>query len=44
MEYSQKIDSYIYAESTVRQMLWVDYDNNGSLDLFVSYDWRFKVI
>ena len=33
-----KIDSYIYAESTVRQMLWVDYDNNGSLDLFVSYD------
>ena len=33
-----KIDSYIYADGTVRQMLWVDYDNNGSLDLFISYD------
>lgn len=33
-----KIDSYIYAEGTVRQMLWVDYDNNGTLDLFVSYE------
>ena len=32
------IGSYIYANGTVRQMLWVDYDNNGSLDLFISYD------
>jgi hypothetical protein len=33
-----KIDSYIYAEGTVRQMLWVDYDNNGTLDLFITYE------
>ena len=33
-----KISSFILAEGIVRQMLWVDYDNNGSLDLFISYN------
>ncbi len=33
-----KINSYIQAEGIVRQMLWVDYDNNGTLDLFISYE------
>ncbi len=33
-----KIGSYLYAEGTIRQMLWVDYDNSGTLDLCISYE------
>lgn len=33
-----QIDSYLYAEGTIRQMLWVDYDNNGTLDLCISFE------
>lgn len=28
----------IYAPGDVRQICWVDYDNNGDLDLFVTFD------
>lgn len=33
-----QIGSYLYAEGTIRQILWVDYDNDGSLDLCISFD------
>jgi len=33
-----EIGSYIYADGIVRQMLWVDYDNDGNLDLCISYN------
>lgn len=33
-----KINSFIYADGIVSQLLWVDYDNNGTLDLAISYE------
>ncbi len=35
--YVQRFPS-IYAPGDVRQICWVDYDNNGDLDLFISFD------
>jgi hypothetical protein len=33
-----QIGSYLYAPGNVRQILWVDYDNDSDLDLCISYD------
>jgi hypothetical protein len=34
----QKIPSMLKSEGDVRQICWVDYDNDGNLDLCISYD------
>jgi len=34
----QKIPSMLMSEGQVRQISWVDYDNDGNLDLCISYD------
>ncbi len=33
----EKVQPSLYAPGEVRQISWVDYDNNGSLDLFISF-------
>ena len=32
-----KIGSMLYAPGEMRQLLWVDYDDNGTLDICISY-------
>jgi len=34
----EKIASLLYSEGVIRQITWVDYDNDGNLDLCISYD------
>ncbi|MCR9174255.1 MAG: CRTAC1 family protein [bacterium] len=34
----EKIDSYIVSDGVVREILWVDYDNDLDLDICISYD------
>ncbi len=33
----REIPSFIYADGKIQQLLWVDYNNNGHLDLFVTF-------
>ncbi len=33
----EQIGSYVYAPGAVRQITWVDYNNDGTLDLFVTF-------
>ena len=34
----EKIASLLYGDGVIRQITWVDYDNDGNLDLCISYD------
>ena len=34
----EKIQSFLSSEGIIRQISWVDYDNNGTLDLCITYD------
>lgn len=33
-----KIGSFLLSDGDIRQLMWVDYDNDGDLDLCISYD------
>ena len=34
----EKVESFLLSEGNIRQISWVDYDNNGTLDICITYD------
>ena len=34
----ERLESFLLSDGDIRQISWVDYDNNGTLDLCITYD------